>query len=152
MDMKLDAFDPAEWFNIEPLFGTARDYGAPSFYILANAYQGIKGSWSYSVKAPAGLVASGGFLPVHPGVAEIWCATTGLALEGNGPALVQIMRRAVEHAMEAFDLRRVQATVEHADKRTARLVKLLGLEEETKPEGLKGFLPGGRAVRIFGRA
>ena len=152
MKMKLYPFDPCEWFNIEPLFGTARDYGAPSFYILASAYHGIKESWSYSVKCEAGLVASGGFMPVHPGVAEIWCATTGLAVGGNSVPLVQAMRRAVEHAMGAFDLRRVQATVEHADKRTAHLVKLLGLEEETKPEGLKGFLPGGRAVRIFGRA
>ena len=152
MKMKLYPFDPCEWFNIEPLFGTARDYGAPSFYILASAYHGLKDSWSYSVKSPAGLVASGGFLPAHPGVGEIWFATTGLVQAQDGLRLIHLMRRAVENAMDSFELRRVQATVEHSDERTARLVKLLGLEEETKPEGLKNYLPGGRAVRIFGRA
>ena len=152
MDMHLDAFDPADWFNIEPLYSTARDYGAPSFYVLASAYQGIKGSWAYSVKCELGLVASGGFLPVHPGVGEIWCATTGLALGQNGLVLVQIMRRAVDNAMETFGLRRVQATVAHGDEKTMRLVRALGMVEETKPEGLKNFLADGQAVRIFGRA
>lgn len=150
--MKLTIFDPIAWFNIEPERSTAGAIGARAFFDVASRYAAIPNAWAYSIVAPEGLVASGGFMPILPGVAEIWCATTALTREPWAGAAVAVkMRGALVHGMEAFNLRRVQATIAKDDAETRRLVEALGLVEETKPEGLQGFLPDGGAVCIYGR-
>ena len=152
MELHIVTFDPVAWFNIEPVRSTAGALGRRNFWAIARQYAEIPNSWAYSLVATEGLVASGGFMPILPGVAEIWCATTALASGADsGAQVARKMRDMVAHAFDALRLRRVQATIEHGDKRTARLVRALGLVEETKPEGLRGFLPDGQAVRIFGR-
>ncbi len=150
--MELTTFDPAAWFHIEPWRSTAGAVGAKAFYEVASRYAAMPNAWAYSLVAPEGLVASGGFMPILPGVAEIWCATTALSREPwVGAAVAVKMRGMVVHGMEAFNLRRVQATIAHADTETRRLVEALGLVEETQPDGLRGFLPDGGAVCIYGR-
>lgn len=151
MELHIVTFDPVAWFNIEPVRSTAGSLGRKDFWAIAQKYAEIPNSWAYSLVATEGLVASGGFMPILPGVAEIWCATTALASGAAGVLVARKMRGMVRHGLDALGYRRVQATIEHGDASTARLVKAMGLVEETKPEGLRGFLPDGNAVSIFGR-
>ena len=152
MELHIVTFDPVAWFNIEPVRSTAGALGRRNFWAIARQYAEIPNSWAYSLVATEGLVASGGFMPILPGVAEIWCATTALTREPWAGAAVAVkMRGMVVHGMEAFNLRRVQATIAREDADTRRLVEALGLVEETQPDGLRGFLPDGGAVCIYGR-
>ena len=150
--MKTCAFNPSDWFNIEPQRSTAARIGQGGFYAAAMAYSRVPDSWAFSLKVDQGLVASAGFIPIIPGVVEVWCATTALALgPNNGLEVARALKGMLESGMEAFGLRRAQAMTEFDDAQTGRLLSLLGFQEETGPQGLRNFLPDGQAVRVFGR-
>jgi hypothetical protein len=113
-------------------------------------YQGVSGP-AYSVVRDGEVLACGGIAMHHPGVGELWMATSKGA-KPHGAYIALMIVRHLDNIAVRWGLHRVQVTIpEGGEEFSRRIVERLGFVRETKDEGMRKYAQDGSTCHLYAR-